>query len=832
MLKHSRRPAAILLVVMAACLAVGLACTRTGRGSIAADRVYKIGYDHNPPYQIQEKDGSVRGLAVDVVAAAARRAGIRLQWVRLTGFEEAFRTEAVDLWPLLADLPERHAIAHISEPWLVGGENVLVVRGPLGLPPPGFDGQIHYLGPKLNAAFVQRSWPEARPVQILDSEEVVSLLCQGEVPRVFTSAHRAYSLLRDTSLRCPAVGFDPHHVPGAMVRLGVGSTHEAAAVADRLRAEILEMGRDGELGTIMARYAYAGLMEPRVILQLATVERQSRALRLALSGLGAALMVLAFLVWRLRRARRAAEEASVAKSEFLANMSHEIRTPMSGVIGMVELALDEPTTATQRGYLETAHSSAKTLLSLLNDILDLSRIEARRLDLAPVDFDMRRLVAEVLQLMSAEASRKGLTLESEVAGDVPQIIHADPVRVRQVLLNLIGNAVKFTEGGFIRVNVSLAARQAHTLQFQVVDSGIGIPAEKHGAVFEPFRQADGSIVRRFGGSGLGLAISRQLVEMLGGRISFESSPGKGTSFSFTIKFSGTLAVPQAPRGDRAPRITRPMRVLVAEDNRVNQELIRALLQKDGHTVTVVESGRDAVAMIADGQVFDVILMDIQMPEMDGFQATAAIRALQAPTRQTTPIVALTAYAELGYDKRCRDAGMLFHVSKPIDRTQLREVLSRASSGRHEDGAEPVATQPSSITPGALPAGEAALLELVDGDRDLARELALLFLEELPSHRARIRAALDHSDNASLRRALHALRGAAGNFGAREVREAAEALGALAREGQLEQPGGREQAEQRFQAIDTSLLDLASRLRELTGRPGAEHEGQGSAARTT
>jgi CheY-like chemotaxis protein len=345
----------------------------------------------------------------------------------------------------------------------------------------------------------------------------------------------------------------------------------------------------------------------------------------------------------------------------------------------------------QREHLDTAHSSARALLALLNDVLDLSRIEARRLELAPIDFEPRRLLDEIAALMAPVAHGKGLTFELVVDADVPAWLHADPVRVRQVLLNLIGNAVKFTERGGVTVRLALEGGDSTVLRIAVRDTGIGVAAGQHAAIFEPFRQADGSIVRKFGGTGLGLAIVKQLVEMMGGRIWFESQPNAGSVFLCTLRVAPAdplAAIRHAPQAaDLTP--LRRLQVLVAEDNPVNQRLIRAMLEKDQHAVTLVDSGRGAVDAVRAGAAFDLVLMDIQMPEMDGFQATGAIRALEGRPR-TIPIVALTAHAQVGYDVVCRDAGMSGYLSKPINRTALRGVLACVAAGRDPMAASPAA----------------------------------------------------------------------------------------------------------------------------------------------
>ena len=651
---------------------------------VSYTRVYKIGYNQNPPFQMRTTGETPTGLAVDTALAAARRTGIKLQWVFEPSLSnDALRLGAVDLWPLMADLPDRHSYAHFSDPWIVSDSYLIAYGATERLPPPDFKGSIHYAGPALYKILIGKMWPEAKTQELHLASQLTAPFCAGQYPLIFVSSHQATVLLRELSTICPAVEFRARHLPALTVRLSVASSHKASAVAERLRDEIRKMSEDGELGEILSRYSYVGLTEARTILQLIASEQQARHLSLALTALAAALTLLVWLVWHLRRTRHAAEQATIAKSEFLANMSHEIRTPLGGLIGMVELVLDLPLMPVQQDYLQTAHSSAKTLLSILNDILDFSRIEARRLEIVPIEVDIRQLVGEVVGLMSPVARNKGLQFESELSPAVPQLISADPVRIKQVLLNLMGNAIKFTEHGSVYLRLNIADGTPPKLVFQISDTGIGIAPEKQEQVFEPFRQADGSIVRKFGGSGLGLAISKQLAGMMGGRLWCESTAGKGSTFSFTLQFSPVAASVQSPTEVAAPR-TAPapssLRILVAEDNPVNQKLITALLQKDGHEVTLVASGKGAVAAVSGNARFDLVLMDIQMPEMDGFQAAAAIRALDKRLQRNIPIVALTAHAEAGYQKICLERGMNSYLSKPIDRTQLRSLLAGISAG--------------------------------------------------------------------------------------------------------------------------------------------------------
>jgi len=488
------------------------------------------------------------------------------------------------------------------------------------------------------------------------------------------------------------------------------------------------------------------------------------------------------------KAIKEAEAATKAKSEFLANMSHEIRTPINGITGMIFLAMDSEMNEKQKDYLRHASSSARSLTRIIDDILDFSKIEAGKLEIEKVDFNIGQVFEEMNALFFVAASNKGVDLITEIHPDVPGDLAGDSLRLKQVLINLLRNAIKFTEKGSISLKAEPDAAthgRNPIVRFSVSDTGIGIPPDKTELIFEAFTQVDGSTTRLYGGTGLGLTISKKLVELMGGRIWVESSPGKGSTFFFTVPLThASHPVPSTPIIQSLPEmagIPPGLKIYLADDNEVNRILMNNLLAKIGASIKTVDNGIDMLKAF-ESEVPDLILMDIQMPKLDGIETTKRIRAIENRTGTHTPIIAVTGHALKGDREKFLAAGMDGYIPEPIDITLFFEMIARFTS------CLPPTDRTRKVDAPVSGGGEIVNIDdfrmRVRNDSELINKLFQLYLEDSKALFKEIRNAIQNNDPVELERSAHSLKGMSINLSAYKVSELASQLEDIGESGEV------------------------------------------------
>lgn len=636
-------------------------------GRRARQETYRIGYRENPPYMLEGNDGRPGGLAVEVVQEAARRSGIQLEWVLFRGLNFQFMEKgAGDLWPL-ADSHDSQGYG-VTRPWIRDSFSLITN------PDRKATARIAVNDHPRTQALLRASMPGVIPIPSAGAAAAVEKLCTGAADGAFANARVAYQLLLRRPAACAGAALHLQSLPETTIPLGIMFQPRARNAAERLREAIDGMRGDGSLGAYFAKWADSANSEIELAAMLYASEQRATRANAVSALIGLMLLALGAGTLMLYRAHRAQAVASRAKSVFLGMVSHELRTPLQGVIGVVDLLGESELSPEQRSLVATMRNSSRALRRIVNDVLAYSRVEALQLQLESAPLDLSRLAQSVARLSRDRFEGKDVAFTVDVAPGLAQV-QGDETRLQQLLLNLVDNSAKFTDTGTVALRVMGTRLGESSLRvcLEVADTGIGMNPKDLPRLLTAFQQADQGDARRFGGLGLGLAVCKGIVDAMRGTIDLDTAPGKGT----TVRVELTLPVAKEPALDSVARTQQTSRrVLIVDDNGVNRAITSKLLRHLGHVAESAVNGQEGIDKWA-AQNYDLILMDCQMPVMDGFQATRRIRELEkASSRPRCVIVALTASVEPSDRQRCLQAGMDSFLAKPIALDGLAAALEQ------------------------------------------------------------------------------------------------------------------------------------------------------------